>query len=149
MLGDNAMQRTLENAVEGKVAKILNGRELAINRGSDDGVLQGMKFEVIDDLDEILDPDTKDSLGTFKRVKIRVKAVEVYQRFSITRTYETYQVTEPSPFDIDTIPTVASIFSRTVTKVRTISSSKTDYRDYEEGRGHVQVGDKVAQIQED
>ena len=140
------MQQTVENAIEGKVAKILNSRELAINRGSDDGVLQGMKFEVIDDSDEILDPDTNDSLGTFKRVKIRVRAVEVYQRFSIARTYETYQVTEPSPFDTDTTATVASIFSKTVTKVRTISSSETDY---EEGRGHVQVGDKVVQILED
>ena len=110
---------------------------------------QGMKFEVIDDSDEILDPDTNDSLGTFKRVKIRVRAVEVYQRFSIARTYETYQVTEPLPFDIDTTATVAALLSKTVTKVRTISSSKTDYRDYVEGRGHVQVGDKVAQIQED
>ena len=144
------MQQTVENAIEGKVAKILNSRELAINRGADDGVRQGMKFEVIDDSYKILDPDTKVSLGTFKRVKIRVRAVEVYQRFSIARTYETYQVTEPSPFDIDTTATVASIlFSKTVTKVRTISSSKTDYRDYEEGRGHVQVGDKVAQILED
>ena len=34
MLGDNAMQQTVENAIEGKVAKILNSRELAINRGA-------------------------------------------------------------------------------------------------------------------
>ena len=143
------MQQSVENAIEGKVAKILNSRELAINRGKDDGVEQGMKFEVIDDFYEILDPDSNDSLGTFKRVKIRVRAVEVYQRFSIARTYETYRVTEPSPFDIANIHIEASIFPKTVTKVRTISSSKTDYADYQEGRGHVQVGDKVAQILED
>ena len=138
------MQKTVENAIEGKVAKILNRRELVINRGTDDGVKQGMKFEVIDDFYEILDPDTNDSLGTFKRVKIRVKADEVHPRFAIARTYETYRVREPSPFDI---PDLATLFSpKTVTKVRTISSSETDY---EEGRGHVQVGDKVAQIQDD
>ena len=140
------MQETRIEIIEGKVAKILNTREIVINRGSVDGVQQGMKFEVIDDFYEIFDPDTNNSLGTFKRVKIRVKAAEIHTRFSIARTYETYRVTEPSAIEIATIPTAASIFSKTVTKVRTISSSETDY---EEGRGHVQVGDKVAQILED
>lgn len=136
------MQKTVENAIEGKVAKILNTREIVINRGSDDGVQQGMKFEVIDDFYEIFDPDTNDSLGTFKRVKIRVKASEVYQRFSIARTYETYRVREASPLGIPIAATMLP-FPKTVTKVRTISSSDTGY---EEGRGHVQVSDKVAQV---
>lgn len=139
MLGDSAMPQTVENAIEGKVAKVLNSRELVINRGTDDGVQQGMKFEIIDDFYEILDPDSNDSLGTFKRVKIRVKAAEIYPRFSITRTYETYRVRERSAIDV-----ASSLhFPRTVTRVRTISGSETDY---EEGRSHVKVGDKVVQI---
>ena len=32
--------------IEGKVAKILNSREIAINKGSEDGVKTGMKFNV-------------------------------------------------------------------------------------------------------
>ena len=136
------MQEAQTTVIEGKVAKILNSRELVINRGTDDGVQQGMKFEVIDDFYEILDPDSNDLLGTFKRVKIRVKAAEIYERFSITRTYETYRVREPSAIDVAT----SLHFPKTVTRVRTISGSETDY---EEGRSHVKIGDKVVQILED
>ena len=133
------MPQVTQTVIEGKVAKILNTRELVINRGSEDGVTNGMKFEVVDDFDEILDPDTLENLGTIKRVKIRVKADEVHPRFSITRTYETYQVSEPSAISV-----AQSVhFSRTVTKVKTISNSETAY---EEGRSYIRVGDKVVQI---
>ena len=133
------MPRVTQTVIEGKVAKILNTRELVINRGSEDGVTNGMKFEVVDDFDEILDPDTQENLGTIKRVKIRVKADEVHPRFSITRTYETYQVSEPSAISV----AQSMHFSRTVTKVKTISNSETAY---EEGRSYIRVGDKVVQI---
>ena len=129
-------------AIEGKVAKIINSRELVINRGSDNGVQQGMRFQVIDEIHEIVDPDTRELLGQLQRVKVRVRTSEVYHRFSIARTYETYRVREPSGIDRATSPQ----FHRTVTRVRTIASSEID----DEGaRSRVEIGDKVIQILED
>lgn len=135
------MQQTVEKAIEGKVAEVLNQRELVINRGSEHGVKDGMRFEVIDETLEFLDPDTKEPLGTITRPKIRVSVSDVQPRFSIARTYETYQVREASPL-LDVLP-------RTLTKVKTISEYNDEFSDvaYERIRSLVSVGDKVVQMQ--
>ena len=44
--------------IEGKVAKVLNSRELIINKGTDDGVEIGMRFDVQGSGLDILDPDS-------------------------------------------------------------------------------------------
>lgn len=72
----------------GRVAMVLNERELAINIGASDGVEVGMKFKVLaDEPTEILDPETDELLGSIDREKVRVQAREVQERFSICRTY--------------------------------------------------------------
>lgn len=134
------MQQAVEKAIEGKVAKILNPRELVINKGSADGVEDQMRFEVVEESQEVLDPDTDEVLGNIRRVKVRVRAVEIYPRFSIARTYETYEA-----------PNFAEAFAkvmapRTVTQVKTISTSPD--AEYEDGKGFVGIGDKVVQIPE-
>lgn len=79
--------------IEGKVASVLNERELAINIGSEHGVTAGMKFKVLADKPtEILDPESGESLGSLDRDKVRVKAVDVQARFSVCRTYKTRYV---------------------------------------------------------
>ena len=45
-------------AIEGQVATIVNERELVINRGSDSGVNEGMKFKVVGGELAIKDPET-------------------------------------------------------------------------------------------
>ena len=133
------MQQAIVNTIEGKVAKILNTRELVINRGADDGVKDGMRFEVVDDFAPIFDPDTGETLGTIKRVKIRVKVSHVQPRFSIARTYETYQASNfAAVFASMTSP-------RTVTRVKTIASG-SETTPIEEGESYVDVGDKVVQM---
>ena len=44
--------------IEGKVAAIVNERELAINRGADVGVKEGMIFKVVEPELDVTDPDT-------------------------------------------------------------------------------------------
>ena len=47
-----------EQLIQGKVARILNSRELAINIGSNNGVQAGMYFDILDPKGEnITDPD--------------------------------------------------------------------------------------------
>ena len=79
--------------LEGKVADVLNERELVINIGSEKGVKLDMKFEVLEkEFYKIKDPDTGKLLDTLDKTKIRVKIVEVREKISIGRTYETYEV---------------------------------------------------------
>ena|SRR5713101_2584053 len=80
-----------ENArLEGRVAQILNARELVINLGSQNGVRQGMKFAVLAEFPiEIHDPVTNEMLGVVDREKVRVEATEVRERIAICRTYRT------------------------------------------------------------
>jgi hypothetical protein len=74
----------------GKVAGIVNERELAINIGSDQGVKREMIFRIMSDSPaEVYDPDTQELLGKFEREKVRVEVVMVHKRFAICRTFRT------------------------------------------------------------
>ncbi|MCL4506678.1 MAG: hypothetical protein M1434_13185 [Chloroflexi bacterium] len=77
-----------QQKLEGKVAVIVSERELVINIGSRDNVLEGMKFKIMADQPVIVtDPVTGVELGRFEREKVRVKATRVYEKFTICRTY--------------------------------------------------------------
>jgi hypothetical protein len=75
--------------LRGKVADILNERELVINIGRSAGVKRGMRFRVLAQSEkEVLDPDTRAPLGTVVQEKVRVRAIEVRERLAVARTYE-------------------------------------------------------------
>lgn len=134
------IQKTQSALLEGKVATILNTRELIINRGSLDGVEAGMRFKIVDEDATVVDPDTKEELGTITREKIRVKAADVQPRFSIARTYETYQTEEPIPN--------RSPLTRTITKVRTlVIGSEFPFTSYDGSKMFVRVGDRAVQVE--
>ena len=77
--------------LSGKVAAILNERELVINIGAGSGVRLGIKFKVLSDQPtDIYDPDTKEKIGVLDREKVRVKVVDVQENLSVCRTYKTY-----------------------------------------------------------
>lgn len=79
--------------IRGKVAKILNSRELALNIGSDAGVELGMIFEIRSPAEEVIrDPDTGDVLGEVNLPKTRVKINRVTPKFSIAATYRSKRV---------------------------------------------------------
>ena len=79
--------------IRGKVARVLNDREVAINRGAVDGVESGMEFNILaSDVQKIQDPDTKEYLGSVRRPKTRVKVTLVYDRLSVAETFRTRRV---------------------------------------------------------
>ncbi len=79
--------------IRGKVAKILNSRELALNIGSDAGVKFGMIFEIMSPGEEVIrDPDTGDVLGEVSLPKTRVKINRVAPKFSVAATYRSKRV---------------------------------------------------------
>lgn len=79
---------TKPQRIEGRVAQILNARELVINIGQDNGVLEGMKFAILSEAPtEIRDPETGELLDTIDREKVRVKASEVRSKITICKTF--------------------------------------------------------------
>jgi hypothetical protein len=83
-------------AVEGKVAKILNGGEIVINRGSTNGVRAGMVFEVFaPEGEEVWDPDTGETLGTVEEVKAKAEVTEAKDRFAVARLFEVEGANNP------------------------------------------------------
>ena len=85
------------SAVEGKVAEVLNDRELVINRGKDHGVKMGTRFKLMETV-RIKDPDTKTLIGEITREKLRLRVVQLEQSMSIASTYETYQTKGVPPW---------------------------------------------------
>ena len=79
--------------IRGKVARVLNAREVAINRGEADGVESGMEFAILSsDVQEVSDPDTNEYLGSIQRPKASVRVTLVYDRMSVAETFKTRRV---------------------------------------------------------
>ena len=82
--------------IVGQIAKVLNPYTVVINRGKMDGVEEDMRFVIYKLGDDIIDPETGDSLGELEYVKAKVKITYVAEKYSIAETYE--QELRSSPF---------------------------------------------------
>ena len=137
--------------IRGKVAHILNSRELVINKGASAGVATGMVFAVLDEIPEIEDPDTKEVIGSIAREKIRVRIEEVHERMAIGRTFETYEQGGRG-FALNSSLWAAMMDYRPpVTKVRTLhlSDMQSLGEPLEEAQSYVHIGDVVEQVIEE
>lgn len=93
-------KRASTDPLSGKVAQVLNDRELVINIGRNQGVTSGMKFAVLAEAPiEIHDPDTHGLIGIIDRPKVKVVAKSIEENFTICSTYEV-RVVGNSLFDI-------------------------------------------------
>ena len=79
--------------IRGKVARVLNSREVAINKGADDGVEIGMIFKILSTKGSAIeDPDTGESLGSVDLVKTSVKVTVVQDRIAVASTFRSHRV---------------------------------------------------------
>jgi len=86
----NDKELDTKKPLEGRVAQVLNERELVINIGATNGVQQGMKFAILSETPtQIRDPKTNEVLDVIDREKIRVEASEVRTKIAICKTYRT------------------------------------------------------------
>jgi hypothetical protein len=101
--------KAVDTPLKGRVAQILNARELVINIGRAAGVKSGMKFAVLSETPmEIRDPESKEVLDVIDREKVRVEASEVRAKITICRTYR--QKTIPGgPLYISTLTSLKNI----------------------------------------
>lgn len=137
--------------IHGKVARVLNSQEIAINIGTANGVTMGMLFDVLFlQSGQIRDPDTKEVLGSVKRTKVRVRVTEVQKKLAVASTYRFRQVNVGGPLDIG--PFAQSLMpSKWITKYETFKKSEreTVKEDIDEEDSFVKVGDPVVQVIEE
>lgn len=133
--------------ITGKVAKVLNSREVALNIGSDDGVEEGMKFEILEAKGEnIRDPDTGEVLGSLDRPKVRVQVVSVKSRLSVARTYRKSKVNVGGQGPA--IPNLSKALLPPQWKVKyeTLKTDERTWEDLDETESFVKSGDPVVQV---
>ena len=137
--------------IRGKVAKVLNSRELVINRGSEHGVQVDMLFDVLQPGGEdIKDPETGEVMGSLERPKIRVKIVEVQEKMAVASTYQTYEVNIGG---LGGFARLSSDFERMLTppkivrKVETLKSNEVTPEQIREQESFVKTGDPVIQVE--
>ncbi len=131
--------------ISGKIARVLNTREVAINKGQRDGVKVGMIFKVLSlKGSEIRDPDTQETLGSVELVKTRVKVKVVYDRIAVATTYRKRRVNvggsglggfgsrlfEPPKWE---------------TQYETLKTEEAAVEELDEEDSYVQIGDPVVQ----
>ncbi len=80
----------MSDPVTGKVIRILNDREVALNRGHNDGLKDGEYIGIVDpDTENLEDPETGESLGGIRRYKVALRVSRVSERAALAATYKT------------------------------------------------------------
>lgn len=138
----------MTSPIRGKVARILNSRDLVINRGSEVGVKLGTKFAVLDPAGEnITDPDTGELIGSVNRTKVQVEVTQVTDKLAVARTYRHSTVNVGGTGYA--MGDIARIFTppRYVERAETLKTSDADWEPLTEAQSIVKVGDPVVQIE--
>lgn len=83
----------MPDRISGSVARLLNDRELVINRGATHGVEVGMRFAILaEEGIGITDPETGLEIGDVERPKTLVKVTQVQEKLAVASTYRTKTV---------------------------------------------------------
>lgn len=129
--------------IEGRVATILNARELVITVGNEDGVSRGMRFKVLADTPmTVTHPETGEQIGIVDREKVRVEAIEVQEKLSICQTYERVTVGAG-------LPDLSKYFLTRQVVPRTLKADESSYPEpLSEEDSYVKRGDRVVEIYE-
>jgi hypothetical protein len=147
-VNESESDTTEQNApITGVVARILNSRELVINRGTDHGVDVGMYFEVLaPEGEDIKDPETGQSLGSIERPKVAVRIIEAQPLLSVARTYRSRQR------NVGGMGVSGRAFSRLfeppkyVTQYDTLKTTEQTWENLSEDESYVRSGDPVRQM---
>ena len=140
---------TKTELVRGKIAKILNSREVALNIGKDQGVELGMRFEILPPVGfDIPDPDTGNTLGTVAIPKVTVEITRIYDNVSVASTYRTKRVNIAK---LSSRPTIAEIFQppkweRRYETLKTGGGFAKDTVALDPADSYVAIGDPVVQV---
>lgn len=125
-----------------KVISIPDDTRIIINTGFEDkkvsNLLKGQKVDIVCDGIQIIDPDTKKSLGIYYPLIEQLEITEIYEHFSIARKREEKKY---KPFSAANIPPIFREEVRFEYKHlnidETIPINNNKYKNY------ISIGDKV------
>ena len=134
--------------IEGRVAQVLNERELVINRGVAHGIVRGMTFEVLaEEPIRIIDPEDHAEIGVVDRPKVSVRVTDVHERFAICETFET-RVVPGGALNFDNV-SLARLFEPPRTRIATLKAEESALPPpLSERESFVKVGDRVELLRE-
>ena len=120
--------------IGGIIVKIVDEHTVVIDRGHEHGVEEDMRFVIFELGDEIMDPDTRTSLGKLEHVKAKIKVTNVQEKFSTAETYKTYTMPILPPFLNTTVREELPLDKETIASLQKLP------------RTSVKIGDLVRQI---
>jgi hypothetical protein len=145
----------MSKPIRGKVARILNSKELALNLGAEDGVRIGMYFDILDPIGEdITDPDTGEVIGSLERPKVRVKIIRVQERLSVATTYRKKKINVggaglgSTPRFAGSALTGLFLPPEFLTWQETLKTQEKTWEDLSEENSYVKTGDPAVQVME-
>ncbi len=140
----------MNDLIRGKVAKILNSREVAINIGSHHGVREGMLFDILDlSGKNIIDPDTEENLGSIERPKVRVQVKHIRDNFSIASTFKKNEINIGGKGGGFALLSKAFLPPKWVTKYETLKTADQTWESITEDQSYIKIGDPIIQVFED
>lgn len=72
-----------KTVIRGRIIRIVDDHTVLVNLGRVDGIVLGSIFRAIGESEEITDPITDKKLGSIDVVKAKLKASQVYERFTV------------------------------------------------------------------
>ena len=133
--------------IRGKVARVLNSREVALNVGASEGVREGMQFDILaPEQHYIKDPDTQEVIGSVNRPKVRVLVSVVEDRFCVAHTFRHKRVNIGGKgFNLSRN---LSLFEppKWVTRYETLKTPEATWEDLSEEDNYVKTGDAVIEV---
>ena len=137
----------MSQPIRGKVARVLNEREIAINVGTAKGVAVGMYFDVMHaEVEDIIDPDTDEVLESIERPKVRVEIIHAQEKLSVATTFQTERVNVGGylgPFARSLMP------PKWIEKHETLRVQDKGWSPLHEKDSYVKIGDCVVQVIEE
>ncbi len=137
--------------IEGKIAQLLNERELVINRGTEDGVEIGMRFAILNPKGlDIKDPDTGKKLGSVELSKTLVKVVQVQPSMAVGRTFREFRTRGGALYSIAASAALAGMSSPPQSRVETLRTDESLVaKEINEADSLVKIGDTAVQLVDD
>jgi len=137
--------------IRGKVARILNSRELILNVGATAGVVVGLYFDILDPKGEdIRDPDTDEVLGSIDRPKVRVQVTKVDEKLCVASTYKKRQINVGGRgFGVQDEFARMLAPPKYVTQYETLKTTEKTWENLSEDQSYVKIGDPAVQVVEE
>lgn len=135
----------MSHTVAGRIVKILDETKFVANVGLKDGVTAGDRFVIFEPGEEIVDPETRESLGQLELVKVHVEAAHVQERMTLL-------IPQPILKDEETSGTVLSAVMAKTTSGRerlhpTMPGVRRDQMAGIPVIRPIQIGDRVRKIE--